>query len=143
MQGLAAALALRAEGRPWVPVALTPPVAVSIAKVVKRFTSRPRPGISRFERKGRQSFPSSHVAGPAALFASLYFLAPRTRPWFVILALGTAMTVTAAVERVCAARHWPTDVLAGAALGAAIGAAVGRASSRAAMAHAPSEAPLP
>jgi membrane-associated phospholipid phosphatase len=144
VQGLAAAVALRASGRPWVPVALTPPAAASLAKVLKWLTSRSRPGISRFEKKGRQSFPSSHVAGPAALFASLYFVAPRTKPWFVVLALGTAMTVTAAVERVCAARHWPTDVLAGAALGAAIGTAVGRAaSSRAKARHAAPEAALP
>ena len=83
------------------------------------------------------------MAGPAALVASLLFLAPRTKPWIAVVALGTAITVTAAVERVCAARHWPTDVLAGAALGAALGAAVGRASSRAAAARMPSQEGLP
>jgi undecaprenyl-diphosphatase len=109
-------------------VAVTPPTAVALAKLLKRLTSRARPGFTRFKKKGRQSFPSSHVAGPAALFASLFFLAPRTKPWLAVLALGTAVTTTAAVERVCAARHWPTDVLAGAVLGAAIGVAVGRTS---------------
>jgi membrane-associated phospholipid phosphatase len=143
MQGLAAALALRAAGRPWLPVALTPPSALAVAKLLKLLASRPRPGISQFERKGRQSFPSSHVAGPAALVTSLYFLAPRTKPWIAVLALGTAMTAAVAVERVCAARHWPTDVLAGIALGAAIGGAVGRAASRAATARATGAAPQP
>jgi len=131
VQGLAAALALRASGRPWVPVALTAPTAAGLAKLLKRLTSRPRPGISRFERNGRQSFPSSHVAGPAALLASLFFLAPRTKSWMTVLGIGTAITAAAAIERVCAARHWPTDVLAGAALGIGIGAAIGRTASRA------------
>jgi undecaprenyl-diphosphatase len=112
-------------------VALTAPAAAGVAKLIKRLTSRPRPGISRFERNGRQSFPSSHVAGPTAVLASLFFLAPRTKPWMTVLAIGTAITATTAVERVCAARHWPTDVLAGAALGIGIGAAIGRATSRA------------
>jgi membrane-associated phospholipid phosphatase len=140
VQGLAAALALRAAGRPWIPVALTPPSAVALAKLLKQLTSRARPGLTRFKKKGRQSFPSSHVAGPAALFGSLFVLAPRTKPWLAVLVLGTAVTTIAAVERVCAARHWPTDVLAGAVLGAAIGVAVGRTSSRAAASSFPAEA---
>ena len=131
VQGLAAAVALRAAGRPWLPVALTAPAAVGVAKLLKRVTSRPRPGITRFKKDGKQSFPSSHVAGPAALFTSLFFLAPRTNAWRLVLTIGGAITATAAVERICAAKHWPSDVLAGAALGAAVGGAIGRASSRA------------
>ncbi|HWE24220.1 MAG TPA: phosphatase PAP2 family protein [Myxococcales bacterium] len=134
MQGLAAAIALRAAGRPWVPVALTAPAAVGVAKLLKRLTSRSRPGISRFERKGHQSFPSSHVAGPTAVLASLFVLAPRSKGWMAVLTIGTGLVAAAGLERVCAAQHWPSDVLVGAALGGAIGVAMGRAAASRALA---------
>lgn len=125
MLGLAASIALRAEGRRWVPVALAAPVADGGAKLLKKFTHRGRPGLARFERKGRESFPSSHVAGHAAVLAALWCLAPRTKTWRAALIVGTGLTATIGAERICAGRHWPSDVLAGAALGIGVGLAIG------------------
>jgi membrane-associated phospholipid phosphatase len=127
VEGLAFALALRASGRPGLPAALAAPATLLVGNAVKTLVSRPRPGFARFARKGRQSFPSTHVAGPVALLACLWALAPRSRGWRAALAFGGAAALFVARERVCAGEHWASDVLAGAALGAVIGAGIGRA----------------
>ena len=126
VEGLAAAVALRASGRPGLPAALAAPSALMVGNALKRLIARPRPGLARFARKGRESFPSTHVAGPLAVLACVWCLAPRTMGWRAALGLGAAVTVVAARERVCAGEHRASDVVAGAALGAAIGLAVGR-----------------
>jgi membrane-associated phospholipid phosphatase len=126
-QGVVAAAALRRAGRPAIPALVAVPLTILLGRSVKKLVSRPRPGISRFERKGRQSFPSTHVAGPAALVACLWRLSPRTTGWRVSLILGSAITVGVARERVAAKKHWPSDVVAGLALGAVVGALVGSA----------------
>jgi undecaprenyl-diphosphatase len=130
VQGLAAAAALRAEGRPWLLVALSAPSATVGAKALKKLTGRRRPGFARFERKGDESFPSSHVAGHAAVLAALSQVAPRSTAWRAVLALACGSSLAIAVERVCAGRHWPSDVLAGAALGIGVGVAFGRLARR-------------
>jgi len=126
VEGLAAAVALRASGRPGLPAAMAAPFALVLGKILKRLIGRPRPGLARFSRKGRESFPSTHMAGPLALLASTWFLAPRTAAWRLGLALGGAIALVVARERVCAGEHWASDVAAGAALGAVIGAGLGR-----------------
>jgi undecaprenyl-diphosphatase len=107
------------------PLALAAPSAVGSAKLLKKLTHRSRPGWSRFKRKGRESFPSSHVAGHAAVLASLACLTPRTNAWRVGLALGGGLVAALGAERICAGRHWPSDVLVGAALGIGVGIALG------------------
>src|SRR2546421_486664 len=92
MVGLAASIALRANGRRWLPVALAAPSAVGSAKLFKKLTRRRRPGWAGFERKGRESFPSSHVAGHAAVLASLWCLAPRTDAWRAAMVIGCGLT---------------------------------------------------
>jgi len=65
----------------------------------------------------QRSWPSSHAAVAMAL-ATSYLLAPRERPapaWRRWAALGAAATVGAL--RVAAGRHFPSDVVGGAALG--------------------------
>jgi len=126
VEGLAAAVALRASGRPGLPAALAGPSALLFGKMLKRWIGRPRPGLARFTRKGRESFPSTHMAGPLAVLASAWCLAPRTAGWRLGLALGGAIALVVARERVCAGEHWASDVAAGAVLGAAIGAGLGR-----------------
>jgi undecaprenyl-diphosphatase len=125
VEGVAAALALRAIGYPWIPAAVAPPSAVTLGKALKRIVSRRRPGIAGFKRKAKESFPSTHVAGPVALLACLWRLAPPTPGWRVALCVGGAATLLAALERVRAGQHWPSDVAAGAVLGVAVGAGLG------------------
>jgi membrane-associated phospholipid phosphatase len=126
VEGLAVAVALRASGRPGLPAALAAPSALMVGNMLKKWIARPRPGLTRFAHKGRESFPSTHVAGPIAVLTTAWCLAPRTAGWRAALALGSGIAFVAARERVCAGEHWASDVVAGAALGAAIGAALGR-----------------
>jgi undecaprenyl-diphosphatase len=103
--------------------------------VLKKLANRSRPGLTRFQRKGHESFPSSHVAGHAAVLASMWFIAPRSSAWRGVLALACGMSAVIAVERVCAGKHWPSDVVAGTALGLGVGVALGRFARRAEMAR--------
>jgi undecaprenyl-diphosphatase len=131
VQGLAAAVVLRTEGRSWLPVAMSAPSAIGAAKVVKKLTARSRPGLTRFKRKGRESFPSSHVAGHAAVIASLWCVAPQSNAWRAALLVACGLPLAIGIERVCAGTHWPSDVVAGAALGIGVGVALGRVARRA------------
>ena len=130
VEGLAAALALRAAGRPSFAAAVAAPSAIAAGKVLKRLIGRPRPGFARFARNGTQSFPSTHVAGPVALLTCVWCLAPRTKGWRAALTIGGGASLLLAVERVCAGKHWATDVAAGAVFGAFIGTALGRLAAR-------------
>jgi undecaprenyl-diphosphatase len=124
-QGIAAALALRRQGRPATPALLAVPVAIGAGKALKRLVRRPRPLWTRLSRKGQQSFPSTHVAGPVALLVCLGWIAPRGFRWGSVLALGSSLVAAVAVERICAGAHWPSDVAGGAVLGAMVGTALG------------------
>jgi membrane-associated phospholipid phosphatase len=130
VQGLAAAVAVRADGGSWLPVAASAPSAIGAAKLLKKITARNRPGLTRFKRKGKESFPSSHVAGHAAVLASLWCVAPPSKGWRAALAVGAGLSAAIGIERVCASRHWPSDVVAGAALGIGVGLALGRLARR-------------
>jgi membrane-associated phospholipid phosphatase len=126
VEGLVAALALRAAGRPALPAAVAAPLTLGAGKALKTLVDRRRPGLARFTRKGMQSFPSTHVAAPVAVLASVACLAPRTKKWRTALALGGVATIVVARERLSAGAHWASDVAAGAALGAVIGTVLGR-----------------
>jgi membrane-associated phospholipid phosphatase len=125
VEGLAAALALRASGRPGLAAAVSAPTTLIVGQMIKRLVSRPRPGLARFTRTGRQSFPSTHVAAPVALLACLWRLAPRTAAWRAVLGLGGVLALVVARERVCAGEHRASDIAAGAVLGAVMGSALG------------------
>lgn len=62
-------------------------------------------------QSGLQSFPSGHTCAAAAFAAGLIWLYPRGR-W-----LFTALAVLVGCQRIAAAAHYPSDVLAGAAAG--------------------------
>jgi membrane-associated phospholipid phosphatase len=85
----------------------------------------------RPEPPGLVAFPSSHVAGHAAVLASLWCLAPRTRAWRGALIVASGVTATIGAERICAGRHWPSDVVVGAAFGIGVGLALGKMARRA------------
>jgi len=74
------------------------------------------------------SFVSGHASQTAALASAATYIAfsrsPRTpRPWLT-LAAGLAVTSFVGYNRVRAGAHFPTDVIAGAAVGAGVGALV-------------------
>ena len=127
-EGIAAAVAMRKQGRRAAAVALAAPVAIAVGNALKHVVHRPRPALMRFRRKGRQSFPSTHVAAPLALISCLWWAAPPTVVWRSVLTLCGGAVVAVAVERVCAGAHWPSDVAAGALLGGIVGSAIGLAS---------------
>jgi len=82
--------------------------------------------------EGYRSFYSGHTSLVfAALSASATTVQLRygkkTWPWIVTLVVGTSV----GIERVADGRHFPTDVLVGAAVGSAIGIAVPRLHARA------------
>jgi len=130
VEGLAAAIALRKSGRSSLAAATAAPLATAVGEILKRLISRQRPFPSRFRRGGRQSFPSTHVAGTTALLSCLWFVAPRTRSWRAALSLATLGGFVVAIERLTVGAHWPSDVAAGALLGAIVGSALGRSSRR-------------
>ncbi|MFD7228821.1 phosphatase PAP2 family protein [Streptomyces sp. NPDC059881] len=82
---------------------------------VKRVVRRPRPrlpvGEPLVRTLGRHSFPSSHAASAAAAAVVFGTLRPAVRR--LVRPLAAAMCVS----RLVAGVHYPTDVLAGAALG--------------------------
>jgi undecaprenyl-diphosphatase len=93
--------------------------------LIKQLTNRPRPGALarlpgaiRPRHRRTTSLPSSHTAGAAAFAVAAAGAVPASAP-----ALGS-LALLVACDRVLSGEHYPTDVLAGAALGAATGAAV-------------------
>jgi membrane-associated phospholipid phosphatase len=130
VEGLLVAAALRASGRPALPAAIAAPAADAVGKALKKLAHRGRPGRARFGKNGRESFPSTHMAGPTALLACAFCLAPRTRTWRAGLAAATGAVLLIGIERVCAGKHWASDIAVGATLGIATGALLGRVAAR-------------
>ena len=99
-------------------VAGTGGLLVIVDRLLKPWFDRPRPDASLLELSGR-SFPSGHAAGSVVFyFMSCTLLAahyPRLRrPLFVLSSLWVALVWLSTLY--CRA-HWPTDILAGAAVG--------------------------
>ena len=99
-------------------------LAVAVAQAVyalgKRFVARPRPFTTdqTIESLGvpldQYSFPSGHCMTAAAVCVAIGTAFPLSIP------AGIAMVVLVGWARIACAHHYPTDVLAGAALGAGI-----------------------
>lgn len=118
-------------------------ITFATANLVKIAVRRPRPRTYRLRdelaAKGQPypsnpgtdsslSFFSGHTAETAALSATAAYLAfarshSSTRGWITLVA-GTALTGFVGYERVRAAAHFPTDVIAGAIVGGGIGTLV-------------------
>ena len=91
----------------------------------------PRPaqlgiGVQWIEHAARAGFPSMHVAGAAALAASLALRPVRGLTW-----LAAAVTAAMVWSRVCLGVHFPSDVLAGLLTGGLAAAAIHALAARA------------
>jgi undecaprenyl-diphosphatase len=104
--------------RPWIFlfVLIADGVADLVATVLKDLIPRHRPHVHALVALPHtSSFPSGHSATSFACATVLAGAAPRLRiPAFLLAA-------AIAYSRVYNGVHWPTDVLAGAALGVAVG----------------------
>lgn len=104
------------------------PVALAVAQVVSRLVDRPRPfvehpvAVALFSRGSADAgFPSDHATASFAIATALVLY---DRRWGIVaLVLATLLSV----GRVALGLHYPTDVLAGAALGAVVALVVWRA----------------
>lgn len=124
---LAVLLAWRTS-RPIVPVGVLAAVAVwgadGVSHLLKVVTNRPRPFLAMphlhllISRPTSNSFPSSHATTAFAGAAVLSYLWPR---WWPAFAAAAALV---AYSRLYVGVHYPTDVLAGAAIGALVAGAV-------------------
>jgi undecaprenyl-diphosphatase len=105
-------------------IASAPLLAGLAGACLKLWLPRERPNKTRFAPTGDESFPSDHTALAAALVLSVAGAARAhgAGPW--VYAVGAAAAALIGVERVRAAAHWPSDVLAGAVLGTMAAAAV-------------------
>jgi undecaprenyl-diphosphatase len=102
--------------------ALTTLAADSVSFGVKDLVDRTRPFVAHPEIHPlyvvhSSSFPAGHAATSFAGATLLSYLAPRASPLFVALAAAIG------ISRVYDGVHYPTDVLAGAAIGVAVGTA--------------------
>jgi len=111
----------RRRGR-WLIAGATGPVAVGVNFAVKVATGRKRPLIEEHPPLARAptklSFPSAHATSSVAGATALGRVEPRLRPGLFALAAAIC------VGRPYLGMHYPSDVLAGAALGVALGAIV-------------------
>jgi membrane-associated phospholipid phosphatase len=120
--GATAALVDRRRRARWIAAAATGPAAIGLNFVVKVAVSRERPLIADHPRLGRAptelSFPSAHATSSLAAAIALGRVERRAR--LPLLALAG----TICVGRPYLGMHYPSDVLAGAALGLVIGSLV-------------------
>jgi membrane-associated phospholipid phosphatase len=121
---LAGALADRPRRARWLWAALGVPLTLGMNFGVKAAMRRERPRLEGIETTGPQpaslSFPSAHAATSFAGATLIGSLAPPLRP--VLYAAAALMAFTRPYLGV----HYPSDVLAGAAVGTAIGRVLAR-----------------
>jgi undecaprenyl-diphosphatase len=102
----------------WLAAAGTVPLTLGLNYLLKRAIRRERPVIEGLEPFGRvprsRSFPSAHAATSFAGAVRIAALVPRRRG--TLLAAAAAMALTRPYLGV----HYPSDVVAGAAVGTAI-----------------------
>jgi undecaprenyl-diphosphatase len=114
--GAVAAVVLR-RPRVFVTLLVADAVAELAADVLKAALPRHRPRVHQLGgRLTEHSFPSGHTTTSFACATVLAAFVPRLRVPFYVLA------VLVAVSRLYNGVHYPTDVIAGAALGTAVGA---------------------
>ncbi len=119
--GLAGALVDAERRARWLRAVPVAPAAVGLNYLVKIGVRRDRPRLRRLpplaSAPSELSFPSAHATASLAAASAMGRVSPRAR--VPLYALAGAMCLT----RPYLGMHYPSDVVAGAALGAAIGAA--------------------
>jgi membrane-associated phospholipid phosphatase len=117
--GLAAAALDPGGRRRWALASAVGPVAIGVNFAIKVAVGRQRPLIEEHPPLARAptklSFPSAHATSSLAAATALSRVAPAGRP--VLYGLAAAICLS----RPYLGMHYPSDVLAGAALGAALG----------------------
>ena len=105
--------------RPWLVAAALAPAAIGVNFAVKTIVRRRRPELDGLPPLGRAptslSFPSAHSTASFAAATAMSRIAPGGRP--ALYAGATLMALT----RPYLGMHYPSDVVAGAALGTALG----------------------
>ncbi len=123
---LAGAVTDPARRKRWLWAAGTVPLTMCANYVVKRAVARERPvivGLDPFGRVPRShSFPSAHAATSFAGAVRIGALVPHMRGPLLVAAGLMALT------RPYLGVHYPSDILAGAAVGVLVGAALEAAS---------------
>lgn len=118
--GAAGALADPERRRRWGVAALVGPAAINVNYAVKLAVGRERPLIEGHPALARApsklSFPSAHATSSLAAATALGRVEPRARLPLLALAGGICLS------RPYLGMHYPSDVIAGAALGIALGA---------------------
>jgi membrane-associated phospholipid phosphatase len=103
----------------WLAAAATGPAAIGVNFLVKVLVARERPLIEEHPPLARAptklSFPSAHATSSVAAATALGRVERRARPAVFLLAAAIC------VGRPYLGMHYPSDVIAGAALGAALG----------------------
>jgi membrane-associated phospholipid phosphatase len=124
---VAAFVVARGARRAVVAAGFSAALGLAVAAVLSRLVDRPRPFVAHpasvhlfSAHAADPGFPSDHAT---AAFAIAVALLVRSRRWG---ALALAAATVLAITRVAMGIHYPTDVLAGAALGALAALALGR-----------------
>ncbi|MGW0519868.1 phosphatase PAP2 family protein [Crossiella sp. NPDC003009] len=122
--GAAGAALDRGRRRQWLAATAGVALAHAASIAVKRAVRRPRPDHPDIEVRAATpstlSFPSAHATSSTAAAVLLGGLAGRHATPVLLSAVVPPM----ALSRLVLGVHYPSDVLAGAALGAAVGAGV-------------------
>jgi undecaprenyl-diphosphatase len=117
--GLAAAALDRPRRGRWMMAAAVGPLAVGVNFGIKRAVGRKRPVLDGLPALAgaptRLSFPSAHATSSLAAATAMARIAPGARAPLYGLAAVICLT------RPYLGMHYPSDVLAGAALGTALG----------------------
>jgi undecaprenyl-diphosphatase len=117
--GLVAAAADSRRRARWLRATAVAPAAVGLNYLVKLGVRRPRPRLRRLpplsSAPSELSFPSAHATASMAAATAFGRVAPASRP--PLFALAAALCLT----RPYLGMHYPSDVLAGAALGLVLG----------------------
>jgi undecaprenyl-diphosphatase len=117
--GIAAAAVDRRRRRRWVATTAVAPAAIGVNFVIKLAVGRRRPILEEHPPLARAptklSFPSAHATSSLAAATAMGRVAPGGRPALYGLAAAICLS------RPYLGMHYPSDVLAGAALGIALG----------------------